>query len=450
MVATQLANKLGLSWATKTKPAQKADWLGSITQSSTMRVGVDAKNMHKSVYLPMKDVVPMLNPDDLVIDGWDISRKNLYEAVREAGTLEPTLLAQLEPHLSRKYPMPSIYYPDFIAANQSDRATNLIDKDQKGTHLEIIRGHIRDFKMVHSLESVIVLWTATTERYSDVITGVNDTATNLLRSIGKNHSEISASTIFAVAAIMERCTYINGSPQNTFVPGVIELARRNETLIAGDDFKTGQTKFKSVVVDYLVNAGMRPTSIVSYNHLGNNDGKNLSSPRQFRSKEISKSTVVDDMIESNSILYDGTNHPDHCIVIKYVPTIGDKKRAMDEYVSDICMGGSSVISIYNQCEDSLLAVPLMLDLVVLAELMNRVDIRPLDKPFSLLERDRDEPNFKREPVLWALAYLLKAPLSPKKDRAINSLYRQRLALENFLRIIRGLPCNTELMLSSRV
>lgn len=84
-----------------------------------------------------------------------------------------------------------------------------------------------------------------------------------------------------------QCTYINGSPQNTFVPGVLEMADHYGVYIAGDDFKSGQTKIKSVLIDFLVSAGIKPVSIVSYNHLGNNDGKNLSAPSQFRSKEVS-------------------------------------------------------------------------------------------------------------------------------------------------------------------
>merc|ERR1712194_161923 len=84
---------------------------------------------------------------------------------------------------------------------------------------------------------------------------------------------------------------------------------------------------------YLVSSGMKPEAIVSYNHLGNNDGKNLQAPKQFRSKEISKSNVVDDMVASNNILYKEGEHPDHCVVIKYVPFVKDSKRAMDEYTS---------------------------------------------------------------------------------------------------------------------
>ena len=118
----------------------------------------------------------------------------------------------------------------------------------------------------------------------------------------------------------------------------MELASRHEVHIGGDDFKSGQTKIKSVLVDFLVSAGIKPLSIVSYNHLGNNDGKNLSAPQQFRSKEISKSNVVDDMVASNALLYKKDEHPDHTVVIKYVPAVGDSKRALDEYSSEIFMG----------------------------------------------------------------------------------------------------------------
>lgn len=153
------------------------------------------------------------------------------------------------------------------------------------------------------------------------------------------------------------------------------MAIKRNSLIGGDDFKSGQTKMKSVLVDFLVGAGIKPTSIVSYNHLGNNDGMNLSAPQTFRSKEISKSNVVDGMVSSNGILYQPGEHPDHVIVIKYVPYVGDSKRAMDEYTSEIFMGGKSTIVLHNTCEDSLLAAPIILDLVLLAELSTRIQLK---------------------------------------------------------------------------
>lgn len=137
-----------------------------------------------------------------------------------------------------------------------------------------------------------------------------------MAALDRNEAEISPSTLFAIACILEGVPFINGSPQNTFVPGVIDMAVKRDVIIGGDDFKSGQTKIKSVLVDFLVGAGIKPTSIVSYNHLGNNDGFNLSAPQTFRSKEISKSNVVDDMVASNGILYDDGEHPDHVVVIK--------------------------------------------------------------------------------------------------------------------------------------
>merc|ERR1712137_334895 len=240
------------------------------------------------------------------------------------------------------------------------------------------------------------------------------------------------------ASILEGCSYINGSPQNTFVPGVVELARQHKVFIGGDDFKSGQTKLKSVLVDFLVSAGLKPVSIVSYNHLGNNDGKNLSAPQQFRSKEISKSNVVDDMVASNGLLYDheGKEHPDHCVVIKYVPYVGDSKRALDEYTSEIFLGGRNTIAMHNTCEDSLLATPLIIDLVVLAEVLERISYKT----------DAMDDFAKFHSVLSLLSYCLKAPLVRQGTPVVNALFAQRSALENVFRACTGLPVESHMSL----
>ncbi|CAF3451894.1 unnamed protein product, partial [Rotaria socialis] len=263
--------------------------------------------------------------------------------------------------------------------------------------LEHIRNDIRTFKKNNNLDKVIVLWTANTERYVDVRQGLNQTSDEILQSIAANDDEISPSNIFACAAILEGCPYINGSPQNTLVPGIIELASKHNVFIGGDDFKSGQTKLKSVLADFLVSAGLKIESIVSYNHLGNNDGKNLSAPQQFRSKEISKSNVVDDMVGANHLLYNKkkNEHPDHVVVIKYVPFVKDSKRAMDEYISSIFMNGLNTIAIHNTCEDSLLASPLIIDLVILTELLTRITYKTNDS----------EQYQSFEPVLSILSYL---------------------------------------------
>jgi myo-inositol-1-phosphate synthase len=224
------------------------------------------------------------------------------------------------------------------------------------------------------------------------------------------------------------------------VPGVIELAQQHGAFIAGDDFKSGQTKMKSVIVDFLVSAGIKPTSIVSYNHLGNNDGKNLSAPQCFRSKEISKSNVVDDMVDANQILYKKGEHPDHVVVIKYVPYVGDSKRAMDEYTSEIFLGGRNTISMHNTCEDSLLATPLIYDLCILAEVCERIEIKRQDaKTFE-----------KFHSVLSLLSYLLKAPLVPPGTPIVNALAAQRQGIVNIFRACLGLPAEHSMALENRL
>jgi myo-inositol-1-phosphate synthase len=302
-----------------------------------------------------------------------------------------------------------------------------------------------DFKFKNGLDKVIVQWTANTERFADLLPGVNDTADNLMKAIENGHEEVAPSTIFGIACILEGVPFINGSPQNTFVPGAIELAEKHGSFIGGDDFKSGQTKMKSALVDFLINAGIKLTSIASYNHLGNNDGKNLSSQRQFRSKEISKSNVVDDMVEANSVLYKKGEHPDHTVVIKYMPAVGDNKRALDEYYAEIFMGGHQTISLFNVCEDSLLASPLIIDLVLITEMMTRISWKAQSNDGAAT---KDYKGFHS--VLSILSYMLKAPLTPPGTPVINALAKQRGALTNIFRACVGLEPESDMTLEHKL
>ncbi|KMU88422.1 LOW QUALITY PROTEIN: inositol-3-phosphate synthase [Coccidioides immitis H538.4] len=354
----------------------------------------------------------------------------------------------------------------FIAANQEDRADNVLPGLQgllgprraapQGYSLNpVILPRFKkrednslcthksgsEFKSANGLDKVIVLWTANTERYADIVAGVNDTADNLVKAIKEGHEEVSPSTVFAVASILENSPFINGSPQNTFVPGAIQFAEQHGAFIGGDDFKSGQTKMKSALVDFLINAGIKLTSIASYNHLGNNDGKNLSSHRQFRSKEISKSNVVDDMVAANHVLYKKGEHPDHTVVIKYMPAVGDIKRALDEYHAEIFLGGHQTISMFNVCEDSLLASPLILDLVLLAEVMTRVSWKVAD----------GGDKFKGfHSVLSVLSYMLKAPMTPPGTPVVNALAKQRAAVTNIFRACVGLQPESDMTLEHKL
>ncbi|KAG6392763.1 hypothetical protein SASPL_146989 [Salvia splendens] len=426
LTAGVIANREGISWATKDK-VQQANYFGSLTQASSIRVG---SFNGEEIYAPFKSLLPMVNPDDIVFGGWDISDMNLGDAMGRAKVLDIDLQRQLRPYMEHMVPLPGIYDADFIAANQGARANNLIKGTKKEQVQQVIKD-IREFKEKNKVDRVVVLWTANTERYSNVVVGLNDTTENLMASLERNESEISPSTLFGIACVLENVPFINGSPQNTFVPGLIELAISRNSLIGGDDFKSGQTKMKSALVDFLVGAGIKPTSIVSYNHLGNNDGMNLSAPQTFRSKEISKSNVVDDMVASNGILYEPGEHPDH-----YVPYVGDSKRAMDEYTSEIFLGGKSTIVMHNTCEDSLLAAPIILDLVLLAELSTRIQLKA-----------EDETKFHSfHPVATILSYLTKAPLVPPGTPVVNALSKQRAMLENIFRACVGLAPENNMIL----
>uniref|UniRef100_A0AAY5KN70 inositol-3-phosphate synthase n=1 Tax=Esox lucius TaxID=8010 RepID=A0AAY5KN70_ESOLU len=436
VTAAVLANRLGLRWRTKTGEQVEANYFGSLFQSSTVCLGAGPDG--EEIHVPFRNLLPMVHPDDIVFDGWDISSMDLGSAMERAEVLDWSLQEKLRPHMSHLRPRASIFYPDFIAENQASRANNVLTGTM-AEQLGQIRADIQDFRQTSGVDKVIVLWTANTERFCDITPGVNDTAENLLATI-QSGGEVSPSTLFAVASILEGCAYINGSPQNTFVPGAIELAVERNVFIGGDDFKSGQTKVKSVLVDFLISAGIKPTSIVSYNHLGNNDGKNLSAPQQFRSKEISKSNVVDDMVKSNPVLYRKGEKPDHCVVIKYVPNVGDSKRAMDEYTSAIMMGGTNTIVMHNTCEDSLLASPIILDLVLLTELCQRVSVRP----------QGSETYQSFHSVLAILSFLCKAPLIPPGAPLVNAFFRQRACIENIMRACLGLPPQNHMHLEHKL
>lgn len=184
------------------------------------------------------------------MDGWDISSKNLFEAVKRSQVFEPALQEQLKPHLENLKPRAAIFNQDFIADNQvcyplnvnsitiiikikqKDRADNVLT-GSKLEQVETIVQDILNFKQTSKVDQVIVLWTANTERYSTILEGVNDTVKNLKTAIERDHEEISPSTLYAYAAIKAGCTYINGSPQNTFVPGLVKYAESKEVFIAG-------------------------------------------------------------------------------------------------------------------------------------------------------------------------------------------------------------------------
>lgn len=404
------AHRNNISWKDHTGKICKPDWLGSTVMSGTF------DSLHgKTIYESYK----FESPADIVVGGWDISGKNMSEAVQRAGVLNWMIEEQLRPYLQSVVPMRAVYDPSYIAANQQGRADNVYPMDTSLEDLLIfLQNDIRSFNQQNKVSNTIILWTANTERMMEIVPEVHNTWEDLSNAIKENRKDlVSPSMLYAIAAIKEGCPYLNGSPQNTFVPAILQFASVKRVLVGGNDFKTGQTRFKSMMMDFLSSCGMRVSSIASYNHLGNNDGLNLSQEDCFRSKEISKRDVVADVVQNNPALYDNKS-PDHCVVIKYVESVGDSKRAIDEYVSDIFMGGKQTISVYNVCEDSLLATPVMLDMVLITD---------------YICRNKKQLTVNFFPNLTALSLFFKAPLPNENGEVVNIFRLQRDMLEKTLK-----------------
>jgi myo-inositol-1-phosphate synthase len=426
LVAGLLAHKNNTTWESKTG-IHTPNYYGSFTQCATAKVGMRKlpKGGIEDVYKPVKELLPTVNPADMEVTGWDISNSNLYDACKRAGVLEPDLVNKLEAELKQIVPLKAAFNPEFIAANQSDRVDNVIE----GTNEEVIE-HIREDirKCKERNDRVIILWTANTEMY---LLPELETIDELNKAVSENKS-LPASVLYCIAAIKEKVLYLNGSPQNTFHPAILTLAEQEGGLLAGNDFKSGQTRFKTAMSDFLIGAGLRLSSVVSYNHLGNNDGKNLSEDKCFQSKKISKSVCLEDAINGNEILYPKSDkHIDHDVIIRYIPFVGDSKRALDEYSSKIFMDGVNTISSYNICEDSLLAVPIMIDMVVLGELFSRMSV--------------DGKKFG--PVLSYLSFFFKAPTTNHPEYVINSFNRQRETIVNLLKAASGITPDDATLLS---
>uniref|UniRef100_A0A2K5R6R3 Inositol-3-phosphate synthase 1 n=1 Tax=Cebus imitator TaxID=2715852 RepID=A0A2K5R6R3_CEBIM len=407
-----LANPPHLSWPTRSC-RKEANYYGSLTQAGTLSLGSDTEG--QEVFVPFSALLPMAAPNHLVFDGWGISSLNLAQAMLRAKVLEWELQEQVWPHMEALPRQPSIDIPEFIADN--------LVPDSRPQQLEQIRRDIPDFRSSSGLDKVTVLWTGNTERFCEVVPGLKDTAQNPLRTTGLG-LQVSPSTLFAVAGIREGCAFLSGSPQNTLVPGALELACQRQVFVGGDDFKSGQTKVKSVLVDFLISCGLKTMSIVSYKHLGNNDGHNLSAPLQFRSKEVSKSNVVDDMVRSNPVLCRPGEEPDHCVVIKYLANAGRDQHT----------------GVQDTCQDSLLAAPITLDRALLTKLCQPVSF--------CADADPEPQTF--HPVLSLLSFLLKALLVPPCSPLISALFRQHSCIKNILRACVGLPPQNHMLLEHKM
>lgn len=382
LVAAQLANQLSLKWESDRRGPQQANLLGCITQ-----VGQLAERY------------PGLGAfSDMAIGGWDIRSLPLGQGLYESRILDYDLVRQLRDEMDQTAVMPGVWDASFIGDSQHEGATHTVPAAPKAELLDHLRRDIRRWREAEGVGGhVTLVWSASVERPSQF---EPQTAEALLAAIQGDEPEVSPSLLYATAAVLEGCSFVNGGSQNTLQPGLIELASRQATpvYVLGTDFKAGQTKAKTALVEYLRALGLRPTTVASYNHLGNNDMRNLLSPSTWKAKARVKADIFGawtgggpgpagrDAAAGGSAGGAGRavwapqnnldGEIDHKVAVLFTEAMGDEKRDTVEYTSTAFMGCEHTMLTYTRCMDSALCVPLMIDAVVFADYFARRAVPP--------------------------------------------------------------------------
>jgi myo-inositol-1-phosphate synthase len=382
--------------------------IGSYTQMGEIRLGKRTEKRFSKV----TDLVPLAALDDLVFGGWDIFEDNAYEAAKHAQVLDKELLETLKEPLSRIQPMSAVFDPAYV---KRINGPNVKKGPSKMDLAEQLRQDIRDFLKNNGCDRAVLVWCASTEVYNP-IAEVHQSLKAFEEGLRNNDPRISPSQIYAYASILERVPFANGSPNLSIeIPALQELAHELATPICGSDFKTGQTFIKTVVAPGLRNRLLGVSGWYSTNILGNRDGEVLDDPGSFRSKEVSKSGVLDEIFSAD-------RHPDlygdlsHVVRINYYPPRGDNKEGWDNIDIFGWLGYPMQIKINFLCRDSILAAPIVLDLALFMDLASRAKMRGLQE--------------------W-LSFYLKAPVVREGLRAEHDLSVQLLKLENTLRFLVG-------------
>jgi len=391
---------------------------GSLTQMYKIRLG---KRTERRTPL-IKLFVPLASLNNLVFGGWDIEDKTLYDSACEAGVLEGQLLDKLKQDLVRVRPMKAVFdrrYVKNLNGNYVKKArTKMILADS-------IRADIQNFKRIHRCHQLVIIWCGSTEAYQK-LSSVHQTLISFERGLKSNHPAISPSMIYAYAALKEGVPYANGAPHCSHdIPALEELAISNKVPTAGKDFKTGQTFVKSILAPGLQARMLGIQGWFSTNILGNRDGLVLDEPGSLKSKEISKLSVLDSILEPKKYpeLYKNLYHK---VVINYYPPRGDNKEGWDNIDIFGWLGYPMQIKIDFLCRDSILAAPIVLDLALFLDLAARSGL------FGIQE--------------W-LSFYFKSPHHKPGLAPINDLFIQRDKLLNTLRFIKGESLITNLGLT---
>ena len=383
--------------------------IGSLTQMGSLRLGKRNENREVNI----NDFVPLSSLDDLVFGGWDIFEDDCYEAAVKAGVIDVNLLDQIKSELSSIKPMKAVFDKKFVK-----KLDGKYVKSVKGhrERIDALRQDIRDFKKENDVARVVMIWCGSTEVYQKPDSAIYDSLNSFEKALDSNDQFIAPSVLYAYAAMMEGVPYANGAPNlSVDFNAMYSLASEKQVPIAGKDFKTGQTLMKTILAPGFKARRIGIDGWFSTNILGNRDGEVLDDPDSFKTKEVSKLGVLEQILEPEKYpeLYGDLYHK---VRINYYPPRGDNKEGWDNIDIKGWLGYPMQIKVDFLCRDSILAAPIVLDLALFLDLAGRAGMHGIQE--------------------W-LSFYFKSPMCNPDLYPMHDLFAQKVKLENTLRHLMG-------------
>jgi len=382
--------------------------IGSLTQMGTVRLGKRTENRAPTI----QEFVPLASLNDIVFGGWDIFDDNCYEAARTAGVLEPALLDQIKDELAAIKPWPAVFDRQYV--KRLDGPNVKKGKNKKDLANQVI-DDIRKFKAQHNLNRLVMVWCGSTEVFMTEAP-CHESMAAFEKGLEASDPAIPSSMIYAYAAISEGIPYANAAPNlSADIPALLELAAKTGSPLTGKDLKTGQTLIKTIIAPGLKARLIGIEGWYSTNILGNRDGEVLDDPESFKTKEESKKSVLDYILQPNLYpeLY-GDLH--HVVRINYYPPRGDNKEGWDNIDLVGWLGYKMQLKVNFLCRDSILAAPIVLDVALFLDLAKRAGMSGIQE--------------------W-LSFYFKSPMYAKGLYPEHDLFIQLMKLKNTLRYMRG-------------
>jgi len=382
--------------------------IGSLTQMGTIRLGKRTDNRVPKI----NEFVPLANLDDVVFGAWDIFADSAYEAALHAGVLEKSLVEELREQLDSLKPMPAVFNQNYV---KRLHGTNVKTGKNKMELAEQLIADMARFKEEKGCDRLVIVWAASTEIFLEQ-SEIHQTLEAFEKAMYDDDERIAPSMIYAYAAIKSGIPFANGAPNLTVdIPALTKLAEQNNVPICGKDFKTGQTLMKTILAPGLKSRMLGLEGWYSTNILGNRDGEVLDDPENFKTKEESKLSVLEHILQPEVYpdLYEGFSH---VVRINYYPPRGDNKEGWDAVDIFGWLGYKMQIKIDFMCRDSILAAPLVLDLALFMDLAQRAGMRGVQE--------------------W-LSFYFKAPQTAPGLYPEHDIFIQLMKLKNTLRHLQG-------------